>query len=175
MEPIRVPRPSSTAFHKNRRISDLLLWQIEHFRHVAEKRSIKVGPEVARDVHTEGGAARYIATVTRALQKGVRAKPAKVVPMRGVRRIRPAKAEQSPATGVVPRIAAGREEPKRGRSKKRSAAEQATSPKSAPARRSSSATASKKSKSRTKSATGSKAKAASKVRSKTRSGKRKKS
>ena len=175
MEPIRVPRPSPAAFHKNRRISDLLLWQIQHFQHVAQKKSIKIHPEVARDVHTEGGAARYIATVTRALQKSVRAKPAKVVPMRGVRRTRSAKAEQIPAAGVVPRIAAGREEPKRARSKKRSAAKQAPSRKSGVSRLTSDTAASKKSKSRTTPATKGKSKAAPKVRSKAKPGRRKKS
>jgi cation transport regulator ChaC len=174
MEPIRVPRPSPTAFHKNRRISDLLLSQIGHFQHVAQKRSLNIDPQIARDVHTEGGAARYIATVTQALQKRARSKPAKVVLVRRARRARPEKTGQVPATGVVPRIAA-EEEPRRRRSKKRATAERATSRKPGRVRRTADAVTNKKSKSRTPSIGKGKSKTGLKVRAKAGSGKRKKS
>src|SRR5882757_658255 len=115
MEPIRVPGPSPTAFHKNRRISDLLLSQIRHFQHVAQKRSLKIHPEIARDVHTEGGAARYIATVTRALTAP--SALTKLVPVDSGSKTRPRK------PGTVARIAAATKEPKPGPSKKRATAQ----------------------------------------------------
>ncbi len=165
MEPIRVPRPSSTAFHKNRRISDLLLSQIRHFQHVAEKRSLKINREVARDVHTEGGAARYIATVTQALRKGVPSTAAKVVPVdRGSK-------TRLGETGTVTRIAAAAKEPKSGRSKKRATAQQAVAKKAQRVPSPADTAASKRSKSRTPSLR----KAGPNVSAKTRPRKRKKS
>jgi hypothetical protein len=175
MEPIRVPRPSPVAFHKNRRVSDLLLSQITHFQHVAQKRSLKIDPEIARDVHTEAGAARYIATVTRALQKAARPRPAKIVPIHRGRRTRPENAERIPTTGTVPRIAAAAQESKSGRSKKRAEAKQTRPRKARLVQRTADTAASKKSKSRTTSASKGKSKAGSKARSKAKPAKRKKS
>jgi hypothetical protein len=80
METIRVPKPAREAFHKNRRVSDLLLSQVEHFQHVVERKGLKIDPEVARDVHTEGGAARFIAAVTQSLHRSA-ARKGKVVAM----------------------------------------------------------------------------------------------
>jgi hypothetical protein len=162
MEPIRVPGPSPTAFHKNRRISDLLLSQIRHFQHVAEKRSLKINREIARDVHTEGSAARYIAVVTRALRKGVPSTAAKLVPVGGSK-TKPGKA------GTVTRIAAAAKEPRSGRSKKRGSAQRAAAKKAKRVPVPAVATAGKKSKSRT----ASRRKAGSNVSTKTKPRKRK--
>lgn len=106
METIRVPRPAPEAFHKNRRVSDLLLSQVEHFQHVAQKKSLKIDPEVARDVQTEGGAARFIATVTRSLRGGAAQAKGKVVGMESGRRAASEGAQDAVASGTVRRIAA---------------------------------------------------------------------
>ena len=69
MEPIHVPAPSKTSFNKHRRVSDLLYSQLKHFQHVAEKQGIAIDPALPREIHTEGGAARYITAVTRAIRE----------------------------------------------------------------------------------------------------------
>jgi hypothetical protein len=163
MEPIRVPGPSPTAFHKNRRISDLLLSQIRHFQHVAEKRSLKINPDIARDVHTEGGAARYIAMVTRALSAP--SVSAKLVPVDRGSGTRPGK------PGTVTRIAAATKESTPRRSKKRTTAKRATTKNVKRVQPPADTAASKKSKSRT----ASRRKAESKMGAKAKPGKRKKS
>jgi hypothetical protein len=68
LEPIVVPAPPKSAFNKQRRISDLLLGQLRHFQHVEEKNGIHIDPALARDIHTEAGAARYIAEITRSIR-----------------------------------------------------------------------------------------------------------
>ena len=68
MEPIQVPKPSPTAFNKNRPISDLIRKQIDHFQHIQKKHKIEIDPAVGQDLGTEGGAAKYIAAMTRALR-----------------------------------------------------------------------------------------------------------
>lgn len=69
MDTIPVPPPPRSAYNPNRRVSDLLLSQVKHFQHVEMKRGdLGISSEIARDVYTEGGAARYIAAVTRALR-----------------------------------------------------------------------------------------------------------
>jgi hypothetical protein len=68
MNVIHVPAPDAKAFQKNRRISDLLVSQLHHFQHVVRKHAIPVDAATAKDIHTEGGAARYIAAVTRAIR-----------------------------------------------------------------------------------------------------------
>jgi hypothetical protein len=166
MEPIRVPGPSATAFHKNRRISDLLLWQVAHFQHVAKKGSLKIDPHVARDVHTEGGAARYIETVTRALRKGAASPPITLVPSKRGDGTRPGKTERIPTTGRVARIAAAAKDSKRTRSKKRGTSKPASDRDTA---------VSKKSKSRTTTAKKGAPQKSSKVRAKSKNKKRKKS
>jgi hypothetical protein len=102
MEIIRVPKPAPEAFHKNRRVSDLLMSQVAHFQHVAQKNALQIDPDVARDVHTEGGAARFIGTVTRLIHKGASPARGNVVPMRRAAEV----AEGAPIRGTVHRIAA---------------------------------------------------------------------
>lgn len=75
MDPIVVPAPPRSAYNPNRRVSDLLFNQLKHFQHVALKRGdLGIAPDIARDIYTEAGAARYIAAVTRAL-RGTAAAP----------------------------------------------------------------------------------------------------
>lgn len=68
MEPIQVPKPSPTAFNKNRPISDLIRKQIDHFQHIQKKHKIEIDPAAGQDLNTEGGAAKYIAAMTRVLR-----------------------------------------------------------------------------------------------------------
>jgi hypothetical protein len=68
MTVIRVPAPDAKAFQKNRRASDLVLSQVNHLQHLVHKHDIPVDAAIAEDIHTEGGAARYIAAVTRAIR-----------------------------------------------------------------------------------------------------------
>ena len=69
MEPIVVPAPPRSAYNHNRRISDLLLHQLKHFQHVEKKSGdFGIDPEIARNIHTEAGAAKYIAAVTTTLR-----------------------------------------------------------------------------------------------------------
>ena len=69
MDPIFVPAPPHSAYNPNRRVSDLLLSQVKHFQHVELKRGdLGIDPQIARNVYTEGGAALYIAAVTKALR-----------------------------------------------------------------------------------------------------------
>jgi hypothetical protein len=68
MEPIQVPKPSPTAFNKKRPISDLIRKQIDHFQHIQKKHKIEIDPAVGQDLNTEGGAAKYIAAMTRTLR-----------------------------------------------------------------------------------------------------------
>jgi hypothetical protein len=69
MEPIRVPRPPAEAFNKDRRISDLIRAQVNHFKHVEHK----LPPEQRRTIPqhgitTEAEAAKYIAAMTEVLR-----------------------------------------------------------------------------------------------------------
>jgi hypothetical protein len=69
VEPIVVPAPPRSAYNRNRRISDLLLSQLKHFQHVEKKSGdFGIDPEIARNIHTEGGAAKYIAAITTTLR-----------------------------------------------------------------------------------------------------------
>lgn len=69
MEPIVVPAPPRSAYNHNRRISDLLDSQLKHFQHVEKKSGdFGIDPEIARNIHTEAGAAKYIAAVTTTLR-----------------------------------------------------------------------------------------------------------
>lgn len=167
MEPVRVPKPSPNAFHKNRRISDLLLWQIRHFQHVAKKKSLKVDREVARDVHTEGGAARFIATVTRTLRSTAPAKDSTVVPIVRDRGIGDGKPTSVPAIGTVRRIAAATKS-KRHQPTRNAAAEPAIATRPKKAARVADSGAGKKSKSGAANANARKAKAGSKSRARTK-------
>lgn len=80
MEPIPVPAPPKSSFNKNRRVSDLLLAQLKHFQHVEHKQGITIDPALARDIHTEAGAARYITQVTRAIRSQSKPSGIAVVP-----------------------------------------------------------------------------------------------
>jgi hypothetical protein len=69
METIRILSAPKEAFNKNRRVSDLIRQQVNHFKHVEPKLS----PEMRRGIPqhavvTEDDAARYIAAMTRALR-----------------------------------------------------------------------------------------------------------
>ncbi len=75
MEPIPVPAPPKTAFNKDRPVSDLLRAQLLHFQHVEQKRGIQLDPALKRDLLTEAGAARYIASMTHAIRSQSQAKP----------------------------------------------------------------------------------------------------
>jgi hypothetical protein len=109
VEPIVVPAPPKSAFNKNRRVSDLLLHQLRHFQHVAHKQGMQVDPALARDIATEAGAARYIATVTRQIR--AQARPS------GIALVPPAPAAPAPQTGVVRTMAAAPQAPATPRSK----------------------------------------------------------
>jgi hypothetical protein len=77
VDPIPVPAPPRSAYNANRRVSDLLFSQLKHFQHVEQKHgALGIPAELSRDIYTEGGAARYIAAVTRALRGTVAAQPA---------------------------------------------------------------------------------------------------
>jgi hypothetical protein len=69
MEPIPIQPVPKTSFNKHRRVSDLLLSQLKHFQHVAHKQGIEVDAALPREIYTEGGAARYITAVTRAVRE----------------------------------------------------------------------------------------------------------
>ncbi len=108
MEPIQVPAPPRSAYNHNRRISDLLLSQLKHFQHVEKKSGdFGIDPEIARNIYTEAGAAKYIAAVTTKLRArgftGTATRPALSMP--------PAKpAKKSPGTTPLA-IAAAAAEP----------------------------------------------------------------
>jgi hypothetical protein len=68
MEPIRVPAPPPNAFNKNRPPSDLLLSQLKYFQHLELKLGHKIDPEIRKNIHTEDGASRYIAAMTRLIR-----------------------------------------------------------------------------------------------------------
>jgi len=91
VDPIPVPAPPRSAYNPNRRVSDLLYSQLNHFQHVELKRGdLGIDPELARNIHTEGGAAKYIAAVTHALRSGT---PVAAAPprLKIVSRTKPAK------------------------------------------------------------------------------------
>lgn len=68
MEPIRVPRPPKEAFNKQRRVSDLIAKQVEHFRHVEAKLSDAQRASLPQGhIRTEHEAAQYISAVTQLL------------------------------------------------------------------------------------------------------------
>ena len=68
MEPILVPAPPPSAFNKQRRMSDLIKKQVEHFKHLETKLAPEDRAKLPRHVIvTEDDAARYIAPFTRYL------------------------------------------------------------------------------------------------------------
>jgi hypothetical protein len=69
MEPIRVPQPPAEAFNKNRRVSDLIRAQVNHFKHVEQKLTAEQRKSIPQlGVVTEADAAKYIAAMTSALR-----------------------------------------------------------------------------------------------------------
>jgi len=69
MQPIKIQAVPRTSFNKHRRVSDLLSSQLRHLQHVVAKQGIEIDPELLLEIQTEGGAARYIAAVTRAVRE----------------------------------------------------------------------------------------------------------
>ncbi|HEX4065860.1 MAG TPA: hypothetical protein VHZ09_07530 [Acidobacteriaceae bacterium] len=68
MEPILVPGPPKRAFDKNRRMSDLIRKQVEHFKHLEEKLPPELRATLPQHrIVTEDDAARYIAPMTQVL------------------------------------------------------------------------------------------------------------
>jgi hypothetical protein len=65
MEPILIPSVPREAFNKNRRISDLVRKQVEHFKHIEDKLSADVREKLPHHtITTEDDAARYISAMT---------------------------------------------------------------------------------------------------------------
>jgi hypothetical protein len=102
VEPIVAPAPPKSAFNKNRRVSDLLQSQLKHFQHVVHKQGMQIDPALARDLATEAGAARYIATITREIR--AQSKPAQ--PQSSpIALVRPAPGA-APQPGTIQKLAA---------------------------------------------------------------------
>ena len=79
MNPVLVPAPPRSSYNQNRRVSDLLLSQIRHFQHLELKRGdLGIPADIARDIYTEAGAARYIAAMTHALRGTTVSQPTEV-------------------------------------------------------------------------------------------------
>jgi len=108
MEPIPVPGPPKSAFDKNRRMSDLIKKQVEHFKHLEEKLAPEVRATLPQHrIVSEDDAARYIGPFTRLLRTGSAAAPAAKTPIAMPHRV-PAKKKEKPldlAAGAAPRSA----------------------------------------------------------------------
>ena len=71
MEVIHVPPPSREAFNKSRPMSDLIKWQVKHFKHLEDKLSPQERLSIPQHrITTENDAAQYIAAMTRFLRQG---------------------------------------------------------------------------------------------------------
>ncbi len=69
MEPIRVPHTPAEAFNKDRRVSDLIRAQVNHFKHLEQKLSAGQRRAIPQhEIGTEGEAALYIAAMTALLR-----------------------------------------------------------------------------------------------------------
>lgn len=69
MDPIVVPAPPRSSYNPNRPVSDLIASQLKRFQELEHKRGdLGIDPEIASNIHTEGGAAQYIAAATHALR-----------------------------------------------------------------------------------------------------------
>jgi hypothetical protein len=106
MTVIRVPAPDAKAFQKNRRASDLVLSQVKHLQHLVHKHDIPVDAAIAEDIHTEGGAARYIAAVTRAIRSQASAPSGEKSALPIDQRRRQKRTKRSPAVSTGISIAA---------------------------------------------------------------------
>ncbi len=93
MEPILVPGPPKEAFRKLRPVSDLIRWQVNHFKHLEAKLPAEVRTTLPQHVIvTEDDAARYIVAMTRFLRSRIAEAPAPSVvptPIRPVTQIVP--------------------------------------------------------------------------------------
>ena len=67
---IRVPKPPASAFNKDRPAGCLIQAQVRHMHHAESARLPKEKRDGRRpeDIHTEAGAASYIASVTKILR-----------------------------------------------------------------------------------------------------------
>jgi hypothetical protein len=95
MEPILVPETPKSAFNKNRRVSDLIRKQVEHFKHLEHKLPPEIRATLPQHaIVSEDDAARYIGPMTRFLlsRKAAVAKPGKSLLM---------KAPASPEKGLA--------------------------------------------------------------------------
>jgi hypothetical protein len=69
VDPIVVPAPPRSSYNPNRPVSDLIASQIKFFQHIELKRGdLGIDPKIAGNIHTEAGAAQYIAAVTHVLR-----------------------------------------------------------------------------------------------------------
>jgi hypothetical protein len=69
VDPIVVPAPPRSSYNPNRPVSDLIASQLKRFQELEHKRGdLGIDPEIAGNIHTEGGAAQYIAAATHALR-----------------------------------------------------------------------------------------------------------
>ncbi|MBZ5534109.1 MAG: hypothetical protein LAO20_21990 [Acidobacteriia bacterium] len=67
---IAVPRPPKSAHDPNRRISTLLISQIDHLQHAERRLPLRYRTNIyVHAVKTEGEAARYIREVTEAIHR----------------------------------------------------------------------------------------------------------
>ena len=123
METILVPGPPRSAFNKNRRMSDLIRKQIEHFKHLEEKLPPEVRATLPKhNLITEDDAARYIGPMTRLLHS--RAAAAANPPLQMPQPPAPARDQQSrgldlaaAATPATPKPAAAKKSPGKPRKK----------------------------------------------------------
>jgi hypothetical protein len=66
MAVINVPKPPKSAFDKNRKLSTLLAWQLEHFQEAEFRLPVDHTTDVyVNAIKTEGDAADYIRQVTK--------------------------------------------------------------------------------------------------------------
>jgi hypothetical protein len=69
---IQVPGPPKESFNKSRPISDLLQSQVRHFQHVEAKLAPSLRTKfTSSQLHTENGAAQYIAQMTGIMRSGI--------------------------------------------------------------------------------------------------------
>lgn len=120
MEPILVPGPPKAAFNKNRRMSDLIRKQIEHFKHLEEKLPPEVRATLPQhNLITEDDAARYIGPMTRLLRS--RGAAAATPPLQMPQAPAPGRDQQSQgldlAAGATPEPAAAKKSPGKPRKK----------------------------------------------------------
>ncbi len=121
MRVIKVPRVPASAFNPRRKASDLLRSQVEHLRHVVERKGGSRGvAAAARRVRTEAQAAAFIAKATKRLHPEGARHP---VPAAGLPAVAPAprhgrgRAKARPSAGTTAKRKRSRRppSPRRGR------------------------------------------------------------